>query len=396
MRIASLFHPKAKQWVKGRAHFFSSLPDVTDKEVYWFHCASLGEFDQGLPVINLIKEKYPSVFIVVTFFSPSGYLHYHKRSHKADFVCYLPLDTPSNAKKFIQHFNPEKAFFVKYEFWANFIFQAQKNSTKIYSICAIFRKDQIYFNKKHTFFKSILEAFDYFFVQNSLSAELLDSISIYNHKIIGDTRFDRVIENKNNLKKNEKIENFLKNEKAFIIGSSWTVDEDLIIPFINDGKINHPVIIAPHDISENHILQICKKLKVPFVRYSELEHKIPSCDERILILDSIGQLASAYSYGSHAYIGGGFTGSLHNILEPAVFGLPVIFGPKHTRFPEAEMFISKGIGFSIKDENEFITILKQIESTSSELKEKIIEVVSQNAGASKKIIDKLSHFKNEL
>ena len=394
MRIVSPFHPKAKQWVEGRADFFSLLPIVADKEVYWFHCASLGEFDQALPVINLIKQRFPSKFILVSFFSPSGFLHYHKRDHKSDYVCYLPLDTPSNARKFIKHFNPEKAFFVKYEFWANFIFQAKKNKTKIYSICAIFRPEQIYFKRKNPFFLSILKAFDFFFVQNKSSAQLLETIGIKAYEISGDTRFDRVIENKKSVQANVQLEGFLKNEKAFIVGSSWPVDEDLIIPFINEGTIKEPVIIAPHDVSEKHIQQICEKITVPFIKYSELNRIVASGEERVLILDSIGQLASAYFYGSHAYIGGGFTGSLHNILEPAVFGLPVIFGPKHSRFPEAEMFISKGIGFSIQNKDEFATILTKIAASKFELTAKIIEVVAFNAGASEKIIDKLLKIQN--
>lgn len=386
MQFASLFHPKAKLWVKGRRHFFSQLPTIIDQRVYWFHCASLGEFDQALPVLNMLKERDPSLYILVTFFSPSGYLHYHKRSHKADYVCYLPLDTPSNAWKFIAHFKPEIAFFVKYEFWANYIFEAKKSNTKIYSISALFRTDHRFFKQSGSFFRSILKPFNHFFLQNRISADLLSSIGITNYTITGDTRFDRVIENKNNLQSNKLLEDFLSNEKAFIAGSSWPDDENIIIPLLNNSLIGSKTILAPHDISENHIKQIIQKLNIPFIRYSEFEKGKELKGEKILILDTIGHLANAYSYGYFAYVGGGFSGSLHNILEPAVFGLPVIFGPKHNRFPEAEMFIQEGIGFSIQTSDEMLVTIKNIEDNYDKLTTQTVNFVNNQAGASNKII----------
>lgn len=389
LRIASLFHPKAKLWIHGRRHFFSNLPDISKKKIYWFHCASLGEFDQALPVINLIKERDPSIFILVTFFSPSGFLHYHKRNHRADYVCYLPLDTSSNARKFVTHFCPEKVFFVKYEFWANYIFEVKKSGAKLYSISAIFRPDHRFFKKSAYFFHKVLNQFDFFFVQNTSSGKLLKSIGIVHFQITGDTRFDRVIENKNNLQKNNLLDQFLSNEKAFIIGSSWPTDEDLIIPLINEGLITEKTIIAPHDVSEGHISQIISKLRVPFIRYSELEKGKEFNDEKILLLDTIGNLANAYFYGSYAYVGGGFSGSLHNILEPAVFGLPVIFGPKHTRFPEGQLFINEGIGFSIQTREELIETLRKIKSNQEELKLKTANFVNSQTGASSKILNYL-------
>jgi 3-deoxy-D-manno-octulosonic-acid transferase len=386
VRIASLFNQKAKFWIEGRKDFFSKMPDVKDRSVYWFHCASLGEFDQALPVINLLKEKNPSVYILITFFSPSGYLHFHKRNHKADYVCYLPLDLPSNAKKFITHFKPEKVFFVKYEFWANYIFEAKKSGAKLYSISALFRSNHRFFKKNNHFFKSVLQQFDHFFVQNKFSANLLKTIQIESVTITGDTRFDRVIENKNNLQKNKILELFLNEQKAFIIGSSWPVDEELILSIIQEKSFSEKTIIAPHDISENHILQIISKISIPFIRFSDMEKgKIPS-NEKIIILDTIGHLASAYSYGTCAYIGGGFTGNLHNILEPAVFGLPVIFGPKHSRFPEAEMFIQEGIGFSIENKEQFISSLNEIKLNASNLSVKTSKFVENQRGASEKIM----------
>lgn len=391
MHIVSLFHPKAKLWVQGRKQFFSKLPIVSNQQVYWFHCASLGEFDQALPVINLLKEQDSSIYILVTFFSPSGYLHYHKRQHKADYVCYLPLDTPSNVRKFIHHFKPEKSFFVKYEFWANYIFEAKKSNSKIYSVSALFRADHRFFKKTGGFFRSVLKQFDHFFVQNSVSADLLTSIEITNYTITGDTRFDRVIENKNNLQKNQLLEDFLQTEKAFIIGSSWPADEEIICPLINQSTFQSKCILAPHDISKNHIDQITGRIRVPYICYSELEKGKILNNEKVLILDTIGHLANAYSYGSFAYVGGGFSGSLHNILEPAVFGLPVIFGPKHKRFPEAELFITEGIGFSIQTTNEMSDVIKDIEKNYTKLMTTTADFVKSQAGASNKIITFLNN-----
>ena len=389
LKIASVFNPKAKFWIEGRKDFFLKLPIIKSQNVYWFHCASLGEFDQALPVMNLLKEEDSTIFILVTFFSPSGYLHYQKREHKADYVCYLPLDTPQNSKKFIAHFQPKKAFFVKYEFWANYIFEAKNNNCQLYSISTIFRKDHRFFNKKGSFFRSLLFQFDHLFIQNKESGILLESIGITNYTITGDTRFDRVIENKKNVKPNAVIANFLKEKKAFIIGSSWPKDEEIILPIINDSFQDYKFIIAPHTIDQNHLDQIIKQITIPYVLYSELENGKKYNEEIVLILNTIGNLANAYAYGDFAYVGGGFSGSLHNILEPAVFGLPVIFGPKHSRFPEGEMFIKNGIGFSVEDETQLKQSIDKINSQKELLKEKTIAYVESQKGASIKIINYL-------
>ena len=215
---------------------------------------------------------------------------------------------------------------------------------------------------------------------------MLTSIGITNFQITGDTRFDRVIENKNNLQKNSTVEHYLGAEKAFIIGSSWPIDEDLFIPLINQGILSQKVILAPHDTSKDHMEQIIGKLKIPFLRYSEVENGGEMTDEKILLLDTIGALANAYSYGEIAYIGGGFSGSLHNILEPAVFGLPVIFGPKHSKFPEAQMFIDEGIGFSIETTEEILDTIDKIKSQQEILTMKTANFVNRQAGASLKIV----------
>jgi len=383
--ILSPFHRKAKSWVNGRKKYFKNLPKITSENVYWFHCASLGEFDQALPVMNAFKEKDPSIFILVTFFSPSGFEHYHKREHQVDFACYLPLDTKSNASRFIKHFNPKNVFFVKYEFWANYIFEAKRNNAKLFSISSLFRKNQAYFRPKAKFFPSILKQFDYFFVQNKESFELLNSIGIKKCIVSGDTRFDRVIENKKNLIHNDIIKEFKNNKTTFVIGSSWFPDESILIPIINNQIFDFNFIIAPHDISENHIQQIIKTLKVPFVRYTNKSKTSKTNSTNVLILDSIGQLANAYNYGDIAYIGGGFSGKLHNILEPTVFGLPVIFGPKHNRFPEASFFLENKIAKSIHNEKELIDAIKEFEKSFPILKSQIINIIEKQKGAASKI-----------
>ena len=380
--VAQFFNPKAKNWILGRKHFWEKLPKLENRQVYWFHCASLGEFDQGLPMMNLIKEHNPSIYILVTFFSPSGFENHHKRKNSADFVCYLPLDTKSNARQFIQHFKPQKVFFIKYEFWTNYIFEAKKSNAKIYSVSALFRSDHRFFKWYGNQFRETLRKIDFFFVQNQSSLELLQSIGINQSMLTGDTRFDRVIENKANVQRDSIIEAFIQNQKAFVIGSSWPEDEDLLRNLVSSCVL--PVIIAPHDISENHLIQIEKNFENETIRYSNWTL---NSTKKILLIDSIGKLANAYSYGQIAFIGGGFSGNLHNILEPAVFGLPVIFGPKHKKFPEAQTFIDAGIGFSVADEESLKMAFKSIVQNQATLKIKTTDLVLASQGATQKITD---------
>ena len=390
MKSAALFHPKAKEWIIGRKNFFKELPSVKNKEVVWFHCASLGEFDQGLPLMEKIKLKKPNVFLLVTFYSPSGMNHYHKRNHSADYVCYLPLDTSSNANKFIQHFRPSQAYFIKYEFWSNYIFTAKKNGAMLFNISGIFREDHRFFKWYGSFFRKTLKQFDWFFVQNEKSSHLLQSIGLKNVSITGDNRYDRVIENKKKCPENQIISTFKNNQRLIIIGSSWPEDESIILPWIlkNDVK----VLIAPHNVDQKHIEQLKKNLPNA-VQYSKaLLADIQNT--RVMILDTIGHLASAYKYGTIAYVGGGFSGSLHNILEPAVFGLPVLFGPKFDRFPEAQAFIDNGFGFSVSTTKEFVFTLDKIDKTYSEISEKEISFIQENTGASDKIILKINSISN--
>jgi 3-deoxy-D-manno-octulosonic-acid transferase len=384
--LAQFFNPKAKKWVKGRQNWRKNLPKIeSSKDIIWFHCASLGEFDQGLPLMNKIRAEKPEVFILLTFFSPSGFENYHKRQHPADFVSYLPLDTKSNARDFLNHFKPKEFYIVKYEFWCNFIFEAKRQGVKMYSICAIFRTNQRFFKWYGGVFRKAIHCFDRIFAQNDESIGLLKKINYSKVRKVGDMRFDRVLENKAGLVKDEIIEHFLNGEKAFILGSSWTIDEQFLKEEIDKLLSKQKIIIAPHDISSSHLTEIEKLFAPNTIKFSEFKEKYDN--QTILIIDCIGKLSNAYSYGNFAYIGGGFTGKLHNILEPAVFGLPVIFGPKFTKFPEAQQFIDAGIGFSVSKHEELITSIYFIQNNLSELALKAEDFVSKNRGVVTKIYE---------
>lgn len=382
LRVASPFHAKARDWVEGRGHLWKALPDVSGREVFWFHCASLGEFDQGLPVMNLLRERHPDAFILVTFFSPSGYNHYQKRKNPVDFACYIPLDTKKNAARFVSHFQPKAAFFIKYEFWGNHIARLKRSGAKLYSVSTSLRTSQHYFKWYGCYFRNILRQFDHFFAQNQATLDLLRSIGIHAVTLTGDTRFDRVLENKRALVKNERILDFIGESKSvFIAGSSWPKDEELLSELIHSNRFEK-YIIAPHNVEKAHVDGLIDRLKVRAARYSE-EGAIHS---HVLVIDTIGQLASAYSYASIAYVGGGFSGNLHNILEPAVFGLPVIFGPKFSRFPEAQAFISEGIGFSVSTPSGLMETVDALIADLEAVSLKSTRFVEQNQGASEKVI----------
>ena len=386
IKIAQLFNKKGKLFINGRKNQWKIITSLqTNEKVYWFHCASLGEFDQGIPVMNELKRKFPKSIIVVTFFSPSGMENYHKRKHSADYFYYLPIDTPINAKRFIERINPTAIFFIKYEFWLNYIFEAKKRNIPLYSISCILRPNQIYFKNYGNYFKKGLQAFTHFFVQNEETKKLLNNININNVTITGDTRFDKVIENKKLVQQDEIIESFLDKQKAIILGSSWLVEEELFLEYYTKNS-SDKVIIAPHDISENHLLTIEKLFQNQIIRYSKYTN---TTDKNILLIDSIGKLANAYSYGKIAFIGGGFTGKLHNTLEPIVFGLPVIFGPKHSKFPEAEKFIYEGIGFEINSSSDLKDAIQKINNNLDQLQIICSESIANSAGAASKIIQSL-------
>ncbi len=385
--ILSPFHPKAKAWIEGRRNGLPEFELEKHSKVVWFHCASLGEFDMALPVMEKFKEKYPDYFLLLTFFSPTGMQHYQKRKNPVDMAIYLPVDTKRNAKKFLKHFQPDLVFFVKYEFWSNFILEAKDAKVRIFSLCTLLRPDHRFFKWYGGFFRRTLKQFDWFFVQNEQSAKLLQSVGIKQYSSIGDTRFDRVLSNRIHAEKNLRIEAFLQGELTMIIGSSWPADEKIIVPYI----LKHPnkkFILAPHEIDENHIATIEQSLGGRTERYTDQTN-----DQQVLILNTIGHLSKAYAYGDLAYVGGGFSGKLHNILEPAAFGLPVIFGPKHDRFPEAAQFIDQEIGFSVANTAELEAAIQIIEANHTVLKEKTNAFVEKNKGAASKVVTALEGFK---
>ncbi|MDX1651857.1 MAG: glycosyltransferase N-terminal domain-containing protein [Brumimicrobium sp.] len=355
IRIVSPFNPKARKWVEGRSDLWDRLPDVSNERVAWFHCASLGEFEQGRPVIEEWKRCFPEDFILVTFFSPSGY-EVKKNDKLADYTCYLPLDTRRNARKFITHFKPHYSFFVKYEFWINHLKEAKRFGSKLYAVSAAFRPSQRFFKWYGQKFRKALLLFDVIFVQRSEHKELLNRHGINRVVVSGDTRYDRVSKRSETVTENAVFKNWLSREdKVLVVGSSWPVEEEILIPAINSGAIKAKVILAPHEVHNSHILEISEKLQVPYQCYTALIGGKPLNENtRVIILDCIGELANAYRYGNLAYVGGAFGTGLHNILEPATFGLPVIFGPKYEKFPEAFDFLKEGIAESIRNEDEFV------------------------------------------
>lgn len=386
--FAQFFNPKAKQWILGRKNWrktLSSHPEI--KGCYWFHCASLGEFEQGRPLMEELRKAQPTVNILVTFFSPSGY-EIRKNYAGADLIVYLPLDTPKNARDFIQLVRPQQAFFVKYEFWANYLFELKKCGIPVYNISGVFRPEQRFFKRNNTFSPSILTCFTHFFVQNESSAKLLHGIGLSNVTVSGDTRYDRVLSNAQRVTPHPILANFVANQPTLVMGSSWPVDEQLIFPLITNGTITERIIIAPHEIDEAHIVSIEQQLPHLTKRLSTCTAETDFSHIQVLIIDCIGLLANAYSHGTYAYVGGAFGKGLHNILEPAVFGLPVIFGPNHAKFPEAAAFINAGIGFSIANSTEFEAARNAV-LHAAEIHERTKQFIQDQAGATAMILKHL-------
>ena len=382
MRIASLFNKKIKKGIQGRKNWRNSLDDIPkDANVIWFHCASLGEFDQGLPVMSALKKNTPNAFILLTFFSPSGIDHYHKREHPVDLTIYLPFDTKSNARTFLKKAKPSLALFVKYEFWPNFISECKRAKVKTVSISTLLRSSQVYFKWYGGFFRGALKKIDYFFVQNQQSKTLLESIGVKQIEISGDTRYDKVIQHKNSSTSPDPVlSQFAAEGPILIAGSTWEVEEKIIKKFL-ESNTKTKVIIAPHNINSNNIERIQSLLDCPSVRYTKYKEYQGN---RVLILDTIGHLTSAYQYADYALIGGGFSGNLHNILEPAVYGLPVFFGPRHQKFPEAQSFIDGGIGFVVEKAEELNQKINAL-GDQQDLKQKIEGFMQSQAGATDKI-----------
>ena len=347
LKIVAAFSPKMKLFIEGRKVVFPTVEQkikVSDKTI-WFHAASLGEYEQGLPVIEKIKEQFPLHKIVVTFFSPSGY-EVRKNNTVADITVYLPLDTKKNAQEFIKLVHPDLVFFIKYEYWPNYLAELKKQKIKTYLISGILRKDQLFFKWYGGFYREALNTFSYFFVQNDGSKKLLQQLGKNNVSVSGDTRFDRVvaiIEKDNTL---DFIEDFLsvraqsRTTTTIVIGSSWPKDENLLIDFINSNALDIKFIIAPHNIKTDQIQQLKDRINKKTVLFTEMEGK-NLADYDVFIIDTIGILTKIYSYADIAYVGGGFGNpGVHNILEPATFGVPIVIGPNYSHFAEATALVN--------------------------------------------------------
>jgi 3-deoxy-D-manno-octulosonic-acid transferase len=389
--IAALFNSRASLWVKGRKNWTRKIADKIKPgdRVIWVHCASLGEFEQGRPVIEAIKKELPQFKVLITFFSPSGY-EIRKNYNKADCISYLPSDSRTNTAMFLNLVNPEYAIFVKYEFWNNYISTLYSNRIPLYLISGIFRPDQHFFKWYGSFFRKMLGKFERIYVQDQQSFELLKGIGIKKVSVAGDTRFDRVVQIASTAGKIPALEQFRGNEKLFLAGSSWKQDEEIITEYINQYPLVMRWVFAPHEIDESNILRLEKLLKVKYIRYSKFSEA--SADARVLIIDNIGMLSSAYSYAYIAAIGGGFGKGIHNILEPACWGLPIVFGPRYENFKEAVDLIKAGSARSFSTFSEFKEILdlwlsdEKIYTISARLAS---DYVKNNTGATEIIIQEI-------
>jgi len=390
LKIIALFNPKMKLFVAGRKTVFETLSQkikASDKTI-WFHAASLGEYEQGLPVIEKIKEKYPSHKIVVTFFSPSGY-EVRKNNTVADVTVYLPMDTKRNAQKFLKLVHPEMAFFIKYEYWPNYLNELKKENTPTYLISGIFRENQLFFKWYGEFYRNALDSFSYFFVQNEASKKLLLQLGKTNVAVSGDTRFDRVatiLEKDNTL---DFISEFKNDELTIVIGSSWPKDENLLVDYINSSVQKVKFIIAPHNIKTEQIQQLKNSITKKTVLFSEKENQnLTGFD--VFIIDTIGILTKIYSYADIAYVGGGFGNpGVHNILEPATFGIPIVIGPNFSHFAEATALVNLGGCISITKPNELKNAFDSLISDNTKRREKgdiCSNFVNTNKGATSLIL----------
>ena len=390
--LISIFNPKALLWVRGQKNWEEKVREWIKPEDHtvWIHCASLGEFEQGRPVMDAIKKKRPELKIVLTFFSPSGY-EIRKNYPNADCVTYLPADTPGNASRFINLIRPEYVIFIKYEFWNNYISTLYNKNIPLYLVSAIFRPGQHFFKWYGSFFRGMLRKFARIFVQDQRSVDLLTGIGLDNILLAGDTRFDRVVQITGTARDIPQLEKFRGNEKLFLAGSSWKQDEEIIAQYINKFPGKMKWVFAPHEIDIPNVERLEKLFKVSHVRFSEFNNS--SSDARVMIIDNIGMLSSAYKYAYIAAIGGGFGKGIHNILEPACWGIPVMFGPEHKKFREAVDLINEKGAMTFDSFGEFSNILdKWLTDEQFYLKSAKAAsfYISKNTGATDKILQEIS------
>ena len=391
--IASLFNEKVRKMWRGERAAFNVLKQKVDPEAryVWFHAASLGELAQGRPIMERLRREHPEYKILLTFFSPSGY-EVRKNYEGAGIICYLPLDTPINAIRFLRLVRPVMAYFIKYEFWYNYLHILKYRHVPAYSVSSIFRPDQIFFKWYAKKYAGVLHCITHFFVQNEQSKELLAKIGITDVTISGDTRFDRVLQIMEQSKHLPIVEAFKQDHHVFVAGSSWSPDEDIFIRFFNE----HPewkLIIAPHVIGNDHLQQILSKLNRKTVRYTEATTET-AAEAQCLIIDCFGLLSSIYHYGEVAYVGGGFGVGIHNVLEAAVWDVPVFFGPNNKRFQEAQQLLASGGGVEITDYDSFATAMLRFMSDPEWLRQcgnKAGEYVKSKAGATNIVLKESLH-----
>ena len=392
--IASLFNEKVRKMWRGERAAFDVLKQKVDPEAkyVWFHAASLGEFEQGRPIMERLHSEHPEYKILLTFFSPSGY-EVRKNYEGADIICYLPLDTPINAIRFLRLVRPVMAYFIKYEFWYNYLHILKYRHVPAYSVSSIFRPEQIFFKWYAKKYAGVLRCITHLFVQNEQSRELLAKIGITEVTISGDTRFDRVLQIKEQSKHLPLVEAFKQDHKVFVAGSSWPPDEEIFIRFFNE----HPewkLIIAPHVIGNDHLQQILSRLNRKTVRYTEATPET-AAEAQCMIIDCFGLLSSIYHYGEVAYVGGGFGVGIHNVLEAAVWNVPVFFGPNNKRFQEAQQLLASGGGIEITNYSSFATAMQRFMDDDKWLEQcgsKAGDYVKSMAGATDIVLRESLHI----
>jgi len=393
IRLTAPFNIKASQISKGRRQTFAELQAKIkhDRPIVWVHCASLGEFEQGRPVIEAIRKQHSGYQILLTFFSPSGY-EIRKNYDLADYICYLPADTKKNAEKLIELVRPEIVFFVKYEFWFHYITELKKRNIPLYLVSAIFRENQLFFKKSPwgKWYRKMLFSFEQFFVQDDQSVKLLHGVGIKHVTKAGDTRFDRVAEIARNGKSIPLVEKLKGNSLLVVAGSTWKPDEELLVQYIH----SHPetkFIIAPHETKKANIERLISLLKTPVICYTEASEE-SVMNKQVMIVDTIGILSSIYKYADLSYIGGGFGVGIHNTLEAAIFGMPIVFGPNYLKFKEATTMIDRGIAFPVNDSSSLNSILDQLLSDNEKrnlIASQCTHFTNQNLGATQIILNKV-------
>lgn len=388
LRLVAPFNRKARQWVDGRqnwqAHLVAKLAQNAGNPIAWFHAASLGEFEQGRPVIEAFREQYPDYKILLTFFSPSGY-EVRKNYDGADYIAYLPADTPDNAKQFVALVKPKIAFFIKYEFWYNYLHELESANVAVISFSAIFRPNQLFFKPWGSFYRNLLRYFDHILVQNQESVDLLASIGITNVTKAGDTRFDRVAQVAAAKKEIPLAAAFKNSQPVLVVGSAWSEDMNILIPFLNTFTSPLRIIIAPHEIHDDEIERWRNQLTRPSMRFSQInETEIRNAE--VLFIDNVGMLSSLYQYGEFAYIGGAFKQGLHNILEAATFGMPLFFGPEYANYQEAVDLVNEGAGFPVSTTLELTSAFTKQYLNRSEAAQISRDYVQRNIGATAQVM----------